>query len=34
MSKLVIKLRTKIKDEKELNKRFKEEFAKMCEELN
>jgi len=34
MSELVIKLRTKIKDEKELNKRFKEEFAKMCEELN
>jgi len=33
MNKLAIKLRTKIKDEKELNQKFKEEFAKMCEDL-
>ena len=33
MNKLVVKLRQEIKGEKDLNKRFKEEFAKMCEEL-
>lgn len=33
MSELVKELRKKIKDKKELNKRFKEEFARICEDL-
>ncbi len=33
MRELAIKLRRKIKDEQELDKKFKAEFARMCEEL-